>query len=130
MASRTDSTTREFPFPFKPHPAQWELMSEVYGVCERGGVEIPESPTGTGKFISVICAALPSSYLQDGFLTKQGGVVFRSFFSCGVDGALGSCGICLFRGCLLFFIIGKHENSENLHSGSGVPPVVATDMGR
>ena len=45
-------------FPFPAYKVQKELMSEVYKVCKEGGVGIFESPTGTGKSLSVICSTL------------------------------------------------------------------------
>ena len=45
-------------FPLPPYEVQKELMSELYKVCKEGGVGIFESPTGTGKSLSVICSTL------------------------------------------------------------------------
>ncbi|KAL2645441.1 hypothetical protein R1flu_013028 [Riccia fluitans] len=49
----------EFPaFPFEPYPIQLQFMRAVYSGIQKGGVTIVESPTGTGKTLSLICSAL------------------------------------------------------------------------
>ena len=45
-------------FPFEPYDVQKELMGAVYGVLEKGGVGVVESPTGTGKTLSLLCSSL------------------------------------------------------------------------
>ena len=45
-------------FPFDAYTIQEDLMREVTNVLDRGGVGIFESPTGTGKSLSVICSTL------------------------------------------------------------------------
>uniref|UniRef100_A0A914GU32 Helicase ATP-binding domain-containing protein n=1 Tax=Globodera rostochiensis TaxID=31243 RepID=A0A914GU32_GLORO len=52
-----------FGFPFKPYDIQSRLMRTMYDAIERRRVAILESPTGTGKSLSAICAAL--SWLED-----------------------------------------------------------------
>ncbi|KAK7807926.1 hypothetical protein U0070_000889, partial [Myodes glareolus] len=52
-----------FPFPFPPYPIQKDFMAELYKVLEAGKIGIFESPTGTGKSLSLICGAL--SWLRD-----------------------------------------------------------------
>lgn len=52
-----------FPFPFPPYPIQKDFMAELYKVLEAGKIGIFESPTGTGKSLSLICGAL--TWLQD-----------------------------------------------------------------
>ncbi|RMX40284.1 hypothetical protein pdam_00008730, partial [Pocillopora damicornis] len=47
-----------FPFPFPPYDIQEDFMKTLYDVLENGGVGIFESPTGTGKSLSLICGAL------------------------------------------------------------------------
>ncbi|XP_053574791.1 ATP-dependent DNA helicase DDX11 [Bombina bombina] len=59
----TDQTTSKFPFPYQPYKIQEEFMTELYKVLEAGKVGIFESPTGTGKSLSLICGAL--SWLHD-----------------------------------------------------------------
>ncbi|KAI2464854.1 DNA repair helicase [Annulohypoxylon bovei var. microspora] len=50
----------DFHHPYTPYDVQEQFMSTVYEVLERGEgqVGILESPTGTGKSLSLICAAL------------------------------------------------------------------------
>ncbi|CAH3126080.1 unnamed protein product [Pocillopora meandrina] len=47
-----------FPFPFPPYDIQEDFMKTLYDVLENGEVGIFESPTGTGKSLSLICGAL------------------------------------------------------------------------
>ncbi|XP_005334016.2 ATP-dependent DNA helicase DDX11 isoform X1 [Ictidomys tridecemlineatus] len=58
-----------FPFPFPPYPIQKDFMAELYQVLEAGKIGIFESPTGTGKSLSLICGAL--SWLRDFEQKKQ-----------------------------------------------------------
>ncbi|XP_072998830.1 uncharacterized protein [Typha latifolia] len=54
-----DKPRREFPaFPFKPYRIQSEFMAFLYDSLERGSVAMLESPTGTGKTLSIICSAM------------------------------------------------------------------------
>ncbi|XP_021777707.2 ATP-dependent DNA helicase DDX11 isoform X5 [Papio anubis] len=55
--------TIHFPFPFTPYSIQEDFMAELYRVLEAGKIGIFESPTGTGKSLSLICGAL--SWLRD-----------------------------------------------------------------
>lgn len=48
----------DFCFPFTPYAVQVELMNSVYGCLNEGQVGIFESPTGTGKSMSLICSSL------------------------------------------------------------------------
>ncbi|KAI0474916.1 DNA repair helicase [Xylariaceae sp. FL0804] len=50
----------EFHHPYTPYDVQEQFMTTVYNVLERGQgqIGILESPTGTGKSLSLICAAL------------------------------------------------------------------------
>ncbi|KAI8965492.1 DNA repair helicase [Daldinia sp. FL1419] len=50
----------DFHHPYTPYDVQEQFMNTAYDVLERGGgqVGILESPTGTGKSLSLICAAL------------------------------------------------------------------------
>ena len=54
----TMGSADDFQFPFSPYPVQLELMDAVYGVLKEGQVGIFESPTGTGKSMSLICSSL------------------------------------------------------------------------
>ncbi|KAM7255626.1 hypothetical protein ACFE04_008524 [Oxalis oulophora] len=45
-------------FPYKPYSIQIDFMNALYDYLDKGGVSILESPTGTGKTLSIICSAL------------------------------------------------------------------------
>ncbi|XP_069084247.1 ATP-dependent DNA helicase DDX11 [Pleurodeles waltl] len=47
-----------FPFPFEPYSIQKDFMAALYRVLDTGKIGIFESPTGTGKSLSLICGAL------------------------------------------------------------------------
>jgi chromosome transmission fidelity protein 1 len=47
-----------FRFPFQPYAVQLQLMTAVYDTLCAGGVGIFESPTGTGKSLSLICSSV------------------------------------------------------------------------
>ncbi|KAM9352520.1 ATP-dependent DNA helicase DDX11 [Symphorus nematophorus] len=53
----------QFPFPYQPYRIQEQFMQALYGALDQGKVGIFESPTGTGKSLSLICGAL--SWLTD-----------------------------------------------------------------
>ncbi|XP_049738125.1 ATP-dependent DNA helicase DDX11 isoform X2 [Elephas maximus indicus] len=64
MANKTqDVGGIKFPFPYTPYSIQKDFMTELYKVLEAGKIGIFESPTGTGKSLSLICGAL--SWLRD-----------------------------------------------------------------
>nr|XP_039267118.1 ATP-dependent DNA helicase DDX11-like [Styela clava] len=54
---------KNFPFPFIPYGIQTDFMRNLYEAIEDGKIGIFESPTGTGKSMSIICGAL--KWLQD-----------------------------------------------------------------
>ncbi|KAG6545059.1 hypothetical protein Mapa_013754 [Marchantia paleacea] len=55
----TEESAVPFPaFPFEPYPIQLQFMNAVYSGIQKGGVTIVESPTGTGKTLSLICSTL------------------------------------------------------------------------
>lgn len=58
------SCENEFPmgFPFKPYQIQEDLMHAIHQSLDESKIAILESPTGTGKSLSLICGAL--SWLQ------------------------------------------------------------------
>ncbi|CAH2276371.1 ATP-dependent DNA helicase DDX11 isoform X2 [Pelobates cultripes] len=58
-----DSDAITFPFPYQPYPIQEQFMTKLYRVLEAGKVGIFESPTGTGKSLSLICGSL--AWLRD-----------------------------------------------------------------
>uniref|UniRef100_A0A7N8WW62 ATP-dependent DNA helicase DDX11 n=1 Tax=Mastacembelus armatus TaxID=205130 RepID=A0A7N8WW62_9TELE len=61
VAGQTGKT--HFPFPYQPYSIQEQFMQALYGALDQGKVGIFESPTGTGKSLSLICGAL--SWLTD-----------------------------------------------------------------
>uniref|UniRef100_A0A670YDR0 DEAD/H-box helicase 11 n=1 Tax=Pseudonaja textilis TaxID=8673 RepID=A0A670YDR0_PSETE len=64
MTEETEEKARvNFPFPYAPYPIQEQFMAKLYQVLEMGKIGIFESPTGTGKSLSLICGAL--SWLRD-----------------------------------------------------------------
>ena len=52
-------------FPFEPYPQQRDLMRSLYECIEKSSVGCFESPTGTGKSLSVICATLSWQYKEE-----------------------------------------------------------------
>uniref|UniRef100_A0A671VRG8 ATP-dependent DNA helicase DDX11 n=1 Tax=Sparus aurata TaxID=8175 RepID=A0A671VRG8_SPAAU len=57
------TTEAQFPFPYQPYDIQEQFMQALYSALDQGKVGIFESPTGTGKSLSLICGAL--SWLSD-----------------------------------------------------------------
>lgn len=47
-----------FPFPFTPYAIQDEFMRALYSVIENRKIGIFESPTGTGKTLTLMCSTL------------------------------------------------------------------------
>ncbi|OQR82086.1 ATP-dependent RNA helicase, partial [Thraustotheca clavata] len=60
---KLDEDEFAFNFPFRPYSIQEELMKELYETIADRKIGIFESPTGTGKSLSLICGAL--SWLKD-----------------------------------------------------------------
>ena len=59
MASeKGEATPPQFPFPFPPYPIQTDFMRSLYRCLDLGHFGIFESPTGTGKSLSMICGTL------------------------------------------------------------------------
>ncbi|KAI4105570.1 MAG: hypothetical protein LQ339_003413 [Xanthoria mediterranea] len=56
-------STKDFHHPFTPYDIQSQLMRAVYDCISDGKIGIFESPTGTGKSLSLICSTL--SWLRD-----------------------------------------------------------------
>uniref|UniRef100_A0A3Q1C6B2 ATP-dependent DNA helicase DDX11 n=1 Tax=Amphiprion ocellaris TaxID=80972 RepID=A0A3Q1C6B2_AMPOC len=61
--TRMENGRAQFPFPYQPYNIQEEFMQALYSSLDQGKVGIFESPTGTGKSLSLICGAL--SWLTD-----------------------------------------------------------------
>ncbi|KAL7334345.1 ATP-dependent DNA helicase chl1 [Mucor circinelloides] len=55
--------SESFGFPFEPYSIQKDFMTELYKVLSDGKIGIFESPTGTGKSLSLICGSL--KWLKD-----------------------------------------------------------------
>lgn len=53
----------DFCHPFRPYDIQLQFMKDLYKVIDDGKVGIFESPTGTGKSLSLICGSL--TWLRD-----------------------------------------------------------------
>jgi chromosome transmission fidelity protein 1 len=47
-----------FNHPYEPYPIQTQFMTSVYDCIQQGKIGIFESPTGTGKSLSLICGSL------------------------------------------------------------------------
>ena len=58
-----DNVARDFHHPYEPYDIQQQFMNAVYDCLEDGKVGIFESPTGTGKSLSLICGSL--TWLRD-----------------------------------------------------------------
>ncbi|XP_017699231.3 ATP-dependent DNA helicase DDX11 [Phoenix dactylifera] len=59
MGEAPEKARREFPaFPFDPYPIQTDFMAFLYDSLEKGGIAMLESPTGTGKTLSIICSTM------------------------------------------------------------------------
>ncbi|CAG2158028.1 unnamed protein product [Oppiella nova] len=61
MSSSTSSS--RYKFPFMAYDIQEQLMDAMYSALDQKKVAIVESPTGTGKSLSIICATI--QWIQD-----------------------------------------------------------------
>lgn len=59
----TPSARKDFHHPYEPYEIQQEFMTALYECIEQGQIGIFESPTGTGKSLSLICGSL--TWLRD-----------------------------------------------------------------
>jgi len=57
------SAERNYHHPYIPYPIQLDLMRALYSCIDDGKIGIFESPTGTGKSLSLLCGSL--SWLRD-----------------------------------------------------------------
>ncbi|SPC64351.1 related to CHL1 - protein of the DEAH box family [Ustilago sp. UG-2017b] len=81
-SSDAELASRQFQFPFpEAYSIQLDLMRQVFSTIEDGKVGIFESPTGTGKSLSLICAAF--TWLRQ---NEQRGVKGCSDSSNGTNG--------------------------------------------
>uniref|UniRef100_A0A3B4UGK3 ATP-dependent DNA helicase DDX11 n=1 Tax=Seriola dumerili TaxID=41447 RepID=A0A3B4UGK3_SERDU len=62
-SQKMENGRAQFPFPYQPYNIQEQFMHALYKALDQGKVGIFESPTGTGKSLSLICGAL--SWLTD-----------------------------------------------------------------
>ncbi|ORX98335.1 DNA repair helicase [Basidiobolus meristosporus CBS 931.73] len=62
-ALETPQDASAYRFPFEPYSIQLEFMQSLFETIESSKVGIFESPTGTGKSLSLICGAL--TWLQE-----------------------------------------------------------------
>lgn len=53
-----DATPTDFNFPGTPYDVQQQLMTAMYETMTNGRIGLFESPTGTGKTLSIICSTL------------------------------------------------------------------------
>ena len=58
VRSRSACCPASFPFPFTPYSIQDQFMRALYSVIENQKIGIFESPTGTGKTLTLMCSAL------------------------------------------------------------------------
>ncbi|KAF2711821.1 DNA repair helicase [Pleomassaria siparia CBS 279.74] len=72
-----EANERDFHHPFEPYDIQKQFMNAVYDCLEHGKVGIFESPTGTGKSLSLICGSLTwlrhhkSQTFEEGFAAEM-----------------------------------------------------------
>ncbi len=58
-----EPSKHDFCHPYQPYDIQLNFMTDLYQCIEKSQVAIFESPTGTGKSLSLICASL--TWLRD-----------------------------------------------------------------
>lgn len=110
MAEREENVNEHtFGFPYTPYAIQEQLMRAIYKTLDERKVAILESPTGTGKSLSIICAAL--SWLQD--VRRKEAEEIQAKTEALKRQIKGKC---LLNNCLdkiLDFAVGKAHFSEN-----------------
>lgn len=63
MFDKQNYSDKDFSHPYVPYSIQTEFMAKLYQVIENAQIGIFESPTGTGKSLSIICGAM--TWLRD-----------------------------------------------------------------
>lgn len=63
------------PFPFPPYPQQRDLMKSMMHCIESSSVGCFESPTGTGKSLSTICATLSWQFKEEERILEEQSVL-------------------------------------------------------
>lgn len=61
--ARSKAVDNNFNHPYHPYGIQKDFMLALYDCIEEGNVGIFESPTGTGKTLSLLCGSL--TWLRD-----------------------------------------------------------------
>ena len=86
VGTRDAVETMTFPaFPHEPYGIQLELMRSLYATLRRGGIGVFESPTGTGKTLSVLCSAL--QWLEDERKANARGDTTKESNAAAADGS-------------------------------------------
>jgi chromosome transmission fidelity protein 1 len=65
----------DIPFPFPPYPQQRDLMKSIRLCIESSSVGCFESPTGTGKSLSTICATLSWQFKEEERILEEQSVL-------------------------------------------------------
>ena len=100
---------KEFSFPFStPYSIQVDLMRSLYKALEEGKSGLFESPTGTGKSLSVICGAL--TWLRDNPL-QDSDVIQQELYLRGVEEHVGQWAAKKSRSNFSYF--SKSDNSKD-----------------
>lgn len=63
MTVQLDERGMKFHHPFTPYDIQSDFMKTLYKVLDSSSIGIFESPTGTGKTLSLICGSM--TWLRD-----------------------------------------------------------------
>lgn len=63
MTIEPDERAKKFHHPFTPYDVQLDFMRRLYTVLDSSAIGVFESPTGTGKTLSLICGSM--TWLRD-----------------------------------------------------------------
>lgn len=79
FARPMEPSSKTFYHPFQPYDIQLQFMRELYTCIEDGKVGVFESPTGTGKSLSLVCGSMTwlrdnQAYAVEKELVKIGGL--------------------------------------------------------